>query len=342
MPTLLELRHATTDRLAPHIPGTTGIANAAGTSWTGRAVDGDKRRIISTDLLSMTADGSGPEDPSDYLKNEWLYILTDPPQQRHLPEGGYSGYATAEEVATGYAGSGDTEVGYIDLERPLSAVALPGVSFEIHAIPPLRAGRHAGVHAAISRALRVMLREDTVSIAATSGTYRYDVTTQLPWATPEHFVSAHFVETVSGLDTWAVPGASLRYDGATILLVPNATYATGDSFPVRMLRPLSSYIKNGGAWSESVVGLVDEDDECLGNLDSISLVAAFHLAEQQADGSRVGSAEQAFWMKKAKDLAARTPFLKDQRTRKPDSQYTWPDFISPSGPYRGRYGPGFR
>jgi hypothetical protein len=342
MPTLSELRAATTDRLAPHIPGTAGIANAAGTAWTGRAIDNDKRRIISTDLLSMDAAGSGPENPTDYLKNEWLYLLTSPPQQRHLPEGGYGGYATADEVATGSAGSGDTEVGYLDLERPLTAVVNPGTAYEIHAIPPLRAGRHAGVHAAINRALRVMLREDTVAIEATSGTYRYDVTTQLPWATPEHFVSAHFVETVSGLDTWAVPGAHLRYDGNTILLVPNATYSTDQEFPVRLLRPLSSYVKTGGTWGESTVGLVDEEDECLGNLDSISLVAAFYLAEQQADGCRVGTNEQVYWMAKAKQLAERTPFLRDQRVRRPDSQYEWPDFISPHGRFAGRWGPGFR
>lgn len=342
MPNLAELRAATTDRLAPHIPGVCGIANAAGTAWTGRALDNDKRRIISTDLLSMDASGSGPEDPPDFLKNEWLYLLTDPPQQRHLPEGGYGGYATAAEVATGFTVSGDTPVGYLDLEQPLSSVALAGTRFEIHAIPPMRGGRHAGIHVALNRALAVMLREDTIAIPATSGTSRYDVTALIPWATPEHFVSAHFVENTAGLDTWAIPGARLRYDGSTILLIPNVTASTGQSIPVRLLRPLSTLIKTGGSWQESTVGLVDEDDECLGDLGAISLVAAVYLAEQQADGSRVGMPEQLYWMTKAQRLAARTPFLRDQRTRQPESQYTWPDNIAPSGPARGRFGPGFR
>lgn len=344
MPTLAALRAATTDRLAPHIPGTTGVANAAGTSYTGRAADGNTRRIISSDLLSIDAGETGAEDPPDALKNEWLYLLTSPPQQRRIPEGALGAYATASEVATGYSGSGDQPVAYVDLERPLMAVAAPGTPFEIHAIPPLRAGRSMGVHAAINRALRVMLREDTVTVTGDTGTYRYDVTATFPWITrPDQFVSAHYVETVSGLDTWAIPGATLRFDANTVLLVPNSTFTDGQSIPVRVLRPLSSWIKAGGSWGESSVGLVDEDDECLGDLDAIALVAACHLAEEQAQLALVGSSEQKYWLARAKDLIARTPFLRDQQTRKPaDTSRMFPDYISPYGPFGGRWGPGFR
>lgn len=344
MPTFRELRRATADKVAPYELAVCGVEDDAGV-YAGVVRDANRRRICSTDLVSIDALGSSPENPTDYLKNEWLYLLTDPPQQRRVPEGGFVGYARADEVATGHAAPPDTAVAYVDVERPFGAVVLAGTVVEIHAIPPLRGGKSAGLHGHINKALDVMLREDTVEVPGQSGRMTLDVTATFPWLTmPTLFVSAQYVQSQAGVESWAIPGASLRFDADRALLTMSTTIATGRTFPVRVMRPLRTWIKPAGAeWGESTVGLVDEQDACLGNVDSIALVAAFHVAEAEAQGCIVGSPEQLFWTAKAAAFASRSAFLRDQGTRPPASAgYPWPDFVSVDGPYRGRWGPGWR
>lgn len=345
MPTLRALRRATADRVAPYELVTAGVEDPATPgAYAGTALGANRRRIVTTDLVSISAAGIAPEAPEDYLKGEWCYLLTTPPQQRRVPEGGFNGYDRADILAVGYGPAAvDTPVAAIDLDRPLAAVVAAGTAVEIHAIPPLRAGRSSGIHAHINKALRVMLREDTLAIPGATGQYRIDVTASFPWLTrPEQMISAHEVETVAGVDTYAIPGAYLRFDANTVYLLPNATFTTGQTIPVRVLRPLSSWIKVEGVWGESAVGLISEDDECLGDLDAISLVAAFHVAEEQARQCIVGSPEQVFWLAQAGTIAARSPFLRDQVARRPASGASMPDNISPLGPYGGRWGPGWR
>jgi hypothetical protein len=341
MPSLRDIRRATADRLAPYELLTTGVAD--GGVYSGVAADSNRRRLVTTDMDSLAASGRGPPTPGDAYKNEWVYLLSTPPQQRRIPEGGFVGFATALEAATGYTADDDTEVAYLDVERPFSGVVAAGTVAEIHAIPPLRGGKVSGLHAAINRALRVMLREDTVLVSGVTGQYRYDLAATLPWLVrPDQLVSAHYVETVAGLDSWAIPGASIRFDANGVLFTPNSTFTTGQSIPLRVLRPLSSWIKVAGTWGESVVGLVNETDESMGDLDAISLVAGFHAAEAQADACVAGSTEQMFWLAKARAFAARSPFLRDQAVRRPRTGTDWPDNIAPSGPYGGRWGPQFR
>lgn len=345
MPTLQQLRRATADKVAPYELAVCGVENDAGV-YAGVVLDANRRRICSTDLVSVDALGSTSENPTDYLKNEWLYLLSDPPQQRRVPEGGFVGYARVDEVATGYSVPPDTAVAYVDAERPFGAVVPAGTVVEIHAIPPLRGGKSPGLHSHINHALRVMLREDTVQVPGLPGQTRVDVTLLLPWLTTVgQFVGATYAETTAGVDTYAIPGARLRFDADRVIMAPNTTTAIEQTTPVRVLRPLSSWIKPAGSadWGESTVGLVDEGDQCLGDTDAIALVAAFHVAEAEAQACVVGSAEQTFWMNKAQAFAARSGFLRDQRSRRPHMDgVPFPDFVSVDGPYRGRWGPGFQ
>lgn len=345
-PTRKELRRATADRVAPFELVRTGVLE--GGAYVGTALSQSRRRIVSSDLVSMDSLGSGPENPPDALKNDWAYLLTDPPQQRRIPEASFVGYARADEAVTGQsvATPPDTPVAYLDVERPFAGIVAPDLELELHGIPPERGGRSAGLHAAIRRATQVILREDTVLVPGVSGQYTFDVTLTFPWLTHVGcFVGATYVETSMGLENYAIPGAQLRFDGEKVLLSPNTAIPTGQSLPVRVLRPLSTWIKPvlSSVWVESSVGLVDDEDQCLGDPDAISLVAAFYVAEEQAHACVVGSAEALWWQAKASAFAQRSVFLRDQRTRRPASAWApWPDFVSVDGPYRGRFGPGFR
>lgn len=348
MPTLRDLRRLVADHVAPYELGTAGAESPAGT-YTGTALDGSKRRLVSSDLASLDATGVMAEAPADALKNQWVYLLTTPPQQRRIPEGAYNGYARVEETLAGSAAPATSEVGTIDVERPFSSVVAAGTPFELHGIAPLRAGRSLGLHAAVNRALRVILREDTVELPAVPGTARYDVTAVLPWIrTPDQLVGCGYPSSPTsnplGYDTYSIPGAYVRFDADRVLLFPLAYGATGQTFPLRVLRPLASWImpQASGVWGESSVGLVDELDQCTGDADAIALVAAFYVAEAEAAACTVGSAEQQFWLAAARAYASRSVFLRDQRTRAVASGVAWPDLVSPLGPTGGRTPPYFR
>jgi hypothetical protein len=347
MPTLRELRRATSDKVAPCSIFTTGVLGSNG-AYQGTALGG-RRQLATSDLASVDAEGYLPEAPPDAHTNDWLYVLTTVPQQRRVPERGFNGYARADAALTGYNPAqvaADEPVAILTLERPLLSTAPAGTTVEIHAVPQERAGRSAGLISHIQHATRVILREDTVNVAAQAGSYRYDVTAQFPWlVSPWMFRDLRYPEGTVAYDTCAIPGATLRFDADKVLLSPNAGAPAGQTFPVRVLRPLSSWIKPaGGAWGESAVGLVADLDECLGVTDSIALVAAFHAADGEARASIVGSAEQRFWVALGSALAARAaPFMRDQRTRQQQAgPAPFPDLISPYGPLGGRFGPGFK
>lgn len=342
------MRRATADRIAPFEAGRSGVAPLGSPDTrVGQAVGANRRRVVSADLAGLDAIGSAPEIPGDAYKSEWLYVLTDPPEQRRIPEGGFLGAAAPAELLEGYDLStvpADEVVAGIDLERPLSAVVPAGTAFEIHAVPPLRSGRSPGYHELIRRACRVILREDTLSVPGVAGKTTVDVTAIFPWATNAGlFLSAHYVETQLGVETWAIPGATLRFDGEKALLTSLA-WSSG-TFPVRVLRPIGTWVKpaGSGVWGESLTGPMAEGDQVLGDAEAVGVVAAFHIAEAEAAASVAGSAAQTYWQQRAAALGQRSPFLRDQRVRRAEGAgYAWPDTYSLDGPFRGRYGPGFR
>lgn len=349
-PTLAEMRRATADRIAPFEAGRSGVAPlGAPDTRVGTARGANRRRVVSADLAGLDAIGSAPEIPGDAYKSEWLYVLTDPPEQRRIPEGGFLGAAAPAELLEGYdlaTVPSDEVVAGVDLERPLSGVVPAGTAFEIHAVPPLRAGRSLGYHEAIRRACRVILREDTLSVPGVAGKTTLDVTAIFPWLSNIGlFLSAHQTQATDGVETWAIPGATLRFDGEKVLLTASWGGGSGTTFPVRVLRPIGTWVKPAGsaAWGESLTGPLAEGDQVLGDAEAVGVVAAFHVAEAEALASVAGSAAAAYWQQRAAQLSLRSPFLRDQRQRRAEgAARTFPDNVSVDGPYRGRWGAGWR
>jgi hypothetical protein len=348
--TLRDLRRATADRVAPYLLVRTGVEQsdgAGGTTYVGTDRSNSRRRVISTDLASLSADGQFAETPGDWLKNEYALLCAQPVQQRRIPEQGFAGAGTIEEVAQGFdpllVSSPTDPCGSITLDAPFLSIVAPNLDVEIHAIPALRAGKSAGLHAHIAHATRVKLREDTVVVSGTVGQATIDVTASFPWLTTVgQFRDATSDGASSATDTWVIPGARLRFDADRVLLEPSY-----GSTPIacRVLRPVATWIKPAatGVWGESTVGLVDDLDQCLGDLDELSLLAAFHAADEQVRQCVVGSPEALFWAAQAQAFAARLPGLRDQSNRRARGYgRPWPDLVSVDGPLRGRFGPGFR
>jgi len=351
MPTLRELRRLTADKVAPYELVIAGVRQGAG--YAGTSSNGSKRRVASSDLVSLDQPGLNYEAPPDAHKGDWVVVCSDPIEQGRVPENGYGGYGRVDELLTGYNPSlvsGADPCGYIDVERPYSAFVPAGTEVEIHALPALRGGRAAGYHAAINHALRVILRQDAVLVPGVTGQTILDVTASFPWLnTPQLFIGAQYVQTQAGVDTYLIEGARLRFDGEKVLVSPNTQVSSGQQLPIQVMRPLFTWIAPQPVapavpvYAESSVGLVKDGDRCLGDGDAIALVAAFHVADGEARLCTVGSAEQKYWLAQAHEYATRSPFLKDQRVRQiPTQPAVWPDNISPWGPYGGRWGPGFR
>jgi hypothetical protein len=351
-PNLRELRRATADRVAPFELIHSGVEQsdgAGGTVYVGTDRSNSRRRVVSTDLASLSASGQQAEQSTDALRNEWLLVCSAPVQQRRIPSFGYSGSGTIETVAQGFdpalvLGSPTDPCGYVDVERPFSTIVPPNLECEVHVIPPLRGGRSPGLHAHIQHACRVKLREDTLTVQGVVGQTVIDCTASFPWLTNVgQFRDAMYPETITGQQSWAIPGARLRFDGDRALLEPSLS--NGAPLPVRVLRPVGTWVAPAatGIWAESTVGLVDDGDQVLGDLDELSLLAAFYVADGETRNSIVGSPEQSFWAAQARAFAARLPGLKDQRTQRAVRQGApFPDLISVDGPLQGRWGPGFR
>lgn len=351
-PTLRELRRATADRVAPFELVHSGVEQsdgAGGTVYAGTDRSNSRRRVISTDLASLDASGQAGEQPGDSLRNEWLLVCSDPVQQRRIPSFGYSGAGTIETVAQGFdpllvLGSPTDPCGYVDVERPFQTLVPAGLECEIHSIPPLRGGRSPGLHTHINHACRVKLREDTLTVQGVVGSTTIDATSTFPWLTSVgQFRDAMYPDTMAGEVSWPIPGARLRFDGDRAILSPVVT--TGSPLPVRVLRPVGTWIAPAGTgvWAESAVGLVDDGDQVLGDLDELSLLAAYYVADGEARNAIVGSPDMQFWTAQARAFAARLPGLKDQRSQRAVRQGApWPDLTSVDGPLHGRWGPGFR
>ena len=247
----------------------------AGPCMPGPTAPTRRRRVISTDLASLDASGQAGEQPGDSLRNEWMLVCSDPVQQRRIPSFGYSGAGTIETVAQGFdpllvLGSPTDPCGYVDVERPFQTLVPAGLECEVHAIPPLRGGRSPGLHTHINHACRVKLREDTLTVQGVVGQTVIDATSTFPWLTNiGQFRDALYPETITGQESWPIPGARLRFDGDRALLWP--TTSTGQPLPVRVLRPVGTWIAPAGTgvWAESTVGLVDDGDQVLGDLDEL-------------------------------------------------------------------------
>ena len=83
---------------------------------------------------------------------------------------------------------------------------------------------------------------------------------------------------------------------------------------------------------------MDEGDQVLGDAEAVGVVAAFHVAEAEALASVAGSAAQTYWQQRAAALSLRSPFLRDQRSRRaPTGAVPFPDNTSVDGPYGGRW-----
>jgi hypothetical protein len=239
-----------------------------------------------------------------------VYALTTVPEQRQVARDGFSSNETASGVlSTG----GATVVGKVTCSRNFGAVLPVATTVEIHQkAPVLDELGTVGLHTWINKALQLQDVADTLTIAGVSNQYRYSLAAY-PWITQEQqLIAVRGPEYVSGMDSDMLPGAGrIRIDADVPYLIIETPVTTGQSFYIDIYRPRSSWIKVGGTWGESTVGLVNETDEATADLYPTVNIAWYLFCDAKAQESPPGDA--AIWMGKRSEAAkVALPYLRNQ------------------------------
>lgn len=203
------------------------------------------RTLVCDDLVDDEADGTRYQ--GFYLYAASGVLLG---QQRRVRNKGYTGVE-----------------GKIVTRRPFSAAPLTNTLFELHGrLPAFTADGVMGLRECLNLALAVTYHPHRQEFDAISSQQHYDLT-GFPWLRQEQQIGVAFDPSTNALEnpTVTTGGTRLQLNGASPVLELDSPWTTGQTFEVEVARPNISFIKSGGAWGTSTVGLQADDDETLGD-----------------------------------------------------------------------------
>lgn len=196
--------------------------------------------------------------------------------------------------------------GTLTAGRTFGGLAASGVSFELASrLPATALDGVRGVNFAVNWALQRLWFRDRISFTPVANQKFYSL---LPWA---HWLDRELrIGRVyrAAVDAFSNPepqagGAWLRYDGELPMLELDQALASTDTiFYVEVIRPGHTWIKTGGGWSESTVGLTADTDEALCAPNLVTQLALVECYRQLANGS-VGNDRQAWLQERAVQAA---------------------------------------
>ncbi len=183
-----------------------------------------------------------------------------------------------------------------------------------------------GIREAINRALEHCYRIRRITFTATAdGVTHYDLS-QYPWLTQDDQIGPIYAPTTdANINPSIWPGGAwIRPNAAAPVLEIGQAIASGETFSLDVAQPAHTYIKSGGEWGDSTVGLVDDDDEALIEvvlLVQVALAFAFEIL-----GGTVSTDERTGWIERAeyqKQRAARLNGVFGQRLSGASNVPTW-------------------
>lgn len=300
MPTLTALRrHFSQHRLHRYRQCIAGVqATPPSGSYVGVADTADAQRMFVSSDLGSSSTTDGDEIRPDYFDNWYLYLLTATPEHRRISMAGYDPNSTAADVTDQV---GTSIVGYVIAERAWGAVVPATTVGELHSHPVLDYDM-PGIHSLLNRALAAMWMTYTLTIPVT-GAGRLLSLAAYPWITKASQLG--LVRGPAATDEDAlhsvVDHCAITFRGEVpYLQLPWAI--SGGNLYVDLFRKRNTWIKSGGTWATSTVGLVSETDECMGVLEEITLVAYYHYCLMMAYADPRGVS--ASWLARAKQAAA--------------------------------------
>lgn len=303
MPTLAAYRQDFARRAGVLKQITTGVLYSG--TYQGAASGTDAaRRIVSTDLAAVNRSGTAAELPATAQNYRYIWSPTTV-EQRRVVGNGYTGYATASSVLTGHNAAADAFiVGYLVLDRALTAALAGNVAVEVHQWPILANEERPGLHWAINEALSLIPWPRKVAITSVSGQTRYDVSSTIPDLKDTGQVLRVFRyedDAAAGPDVM-IGRPYVEPDGDKMYLHVPEGVTTGQNFTVQASLPARSWIRVSGTWGTSTVGLVNESDEALPPVDKVTAVAYAILARRMAKKGPKPQSEE--WQREALEAEA--------------------------------------
>lgn len=183
-----------------------------------------------------------------------------------------------------------------------------------------------GLREMINRALAHCYRIRRITFTAdTDNATHYDLS-QYPWLTQDDQIGPVYGPVSDAAQNPAVwpGGAWIRQDAANPQLEIGQSFAVGETFSLDVAQPADTYIRSGGEWGDSTVGLIDDDDEALIEpklLIQVALAFAFEVL-----AGTVNMEERTSWIERAeyqKQRAARLNGVFGQRLSGASNVPTW-------------------
>jgi hypothetical protein len=153
--------------------------------------------------------------------------------------------------------------GTLLLARPFSGTVESGTVVELcFRLPAIAADGVSGIRECLNQALRVLPIPDRLTFTASDANQLHYDTDDYPWLLRGERLGAVYQVPSAATDNpspW--PGAiSWRADASAPQLELRYPFNVGDTFQVLVARPAATWIRSGGTFGESTVGLVDDDD----------------------------------------------------------------------------------
>jgi hypothetical protein len=238
-------------------------------------------KVYSADLI-----GSNPNATA--YDNTWIYIATGnhAGQQRLASNGGFDDAAGTVQLVSAFD----------------AAVPAAHTIWEVHSkLPAIEANRTLGLREVLNQALEVMwtIKRETFT---GDGTEMFLVGEGRDWLTSEAQIVDVYVPADS-TGTYrpysAGKGYQFRYNAEAPRLEGAALDADEAGWELEVIRPAHTWIKHGGAWGDSLVGLQDDDDETMVAPQALIPVALYFAYLALAVAPHETPKERQYWEGKA-------------------------------------------
>jgi hypothetical protein len=141
-----------------------------------------------------------------------------------------------------------------------------------------------GARSCINRALSELWSPQRLDVSGVDGQPSYSLSTYEDWLDPDAVRELYAPAVDATLNPYARGGYDAVRAGGTLNLQVYPTLAADDAASLEVFRPSDTFIKVGGIWGASSVGLVNDSDEHLHHPEVVVTVALAHAYASLASG----------------------------------------------------------
>ncbi len=226
----------------------------------------------------------------------------------HISSGDLAGQER-QVPGTGFANA----TGTFQVDRAFATVPASGVSVELSArLPATSIDGVRGVNYAINWALQRTWYPDRIALVPVTGQKFYSLQTWAHWFDRDIRVGRLWEAAKDALSNPMAHagGAWLRYDGELPMLEIEIPFQAIDTvFYLSVLRVGHTWIKSGGSWSETHIGLDQDDDEARVDPNLVTQMALVQCYRQLANASTGG--DRQGWLSECTTQAVKASILRN-------------------------------